>query len=86
MEKIVKRRITKLYALRALKRPRPRSVAGAPSLFGWRPRLTAGMEWKGGTLAGSASQGHMPSLHWRSGRARRIQPERYASHYLKVIG
>ena len=70
--------ITGLYMLRALERPRPRSVAGAPSLFGWCSRLLAGLVGEGGTFIGSTNQGHIPSAAWQRLRVRHIQPERYA--------
>jgi hypothetical protein len=35
-------------------------------------------------LKPSTSKGHMPTLHWRSGWARHIQPERYATLGLQL--
>jgi hypothetical protein len=68
--------ITGLYTLRRLGAARPRSVAVAPSLFGLHPALRRAWTGREETFIQSASQGHMPSAHWRSLQARRIQPER----------
>ena len=40
--------------------------------FGWHPACRRDFLGREEAFIESANQGHMPALHWRSGRARRI--------------